>query len=355
MRLVNTAYLCEGDILARPVRNPMGAVMLGAGVKLTSSYIKKLQDLGYDVVFIEDDRLDDVESNLIITAQTQEIAFNTLRHISELISSGNETGLPVDEVNQTIQQMVGDLLTSYDIVGNLYDIQGYDNYTFNHSINTTIVALVLGIASGYSENKLLELGMGVIMHDVGKILVPSEILNKKGKLSDEEFHIIRQHPLYGFEILKKNRDFSLLSAHVALQHQEKWDGTGYPRGLRGTEIHEYGRIAAIADVYEALTSKRIYRNAVPPNEAYEYIIANAGSHFEPNLVKAFSQHIAVYPNGMGVILSNGQRGNVVKQNAVFPNRPFVRIFYQGDIPLNPPIEYNLAEYPSLMISRIENR
>ena len=354
MRLVNVAYLQEGDILARPVRNHLGTVMLGAGIKLNAAYIRRLSSLGYDVVFVEDSRLDDIEINLAITNKTKELAMHSLHHMSQYIASGQRT-VCVTDIKQSIELMINDLLTSRDIIGNLYDIQGYDNYTYNHSINTTIVGLIIGMSFGYSENKLLELGMGVLMHDIGKLLVPNEILNKTAKLTEEEFYIIRQHPSYGFEILRKNRDFSLLSAHVALQHQEKWDGTGYPRGLKGKEIHEYGRIAAIADVYEALTSKRIYRNAIPPNEAYEYIIANSNTHFEPYSVKKFAQHIAVYPTGAGILLSNGQRGNVVKQNNIFPNRPFVRVFYQGDEPLGNPIEYNLAENPSLMILRIENR
>lgn len=354
MRLLNSAFLREGDVLARPIRNQRGNIMLAAGVKLSSYYIKRLQDSGYDVIFIEDKRLDDVNVNSAVSFKTKEVAFKTLQDVGKYISTGGKKDFPLDELMASIKQMIDDLLTSHDILGSLIDIQSYDTYTFHHSINTTIIALIIGIASGYRENRLLELGMGVMMHDVGKIWIPVSILNKKEKLTDEEFEIIRQHPVYGYEILKKGQDFNLLSAHIALQHQEKWDGSGYPRGLKGAEIHEYGRIAAVADVYEALTSKRVYRKAVPPNVAYEYIIANSGTHFEPQVVRSFSRHIAVYPNGAGVVLSNGQKGNVVKQNRSFPNRPYVRIFYQGEIPLDQPIDYNLAEHPSLMIDKIEN-
>lgn len=354
MRLVNIAYLQEGDILARPVRNHLGTVMLGCGIKLTSSYIRRLKGLGYDMVFIEDDRLDDVDFSSPIAEETRETALKTLEKISELFANDKDFD-DMEGIKSAVKNMINDLLNSRDIIGNLTEIQGYDDYTYQHSINTTIVALIIGIAYGYSDNKLLELGMGVMMHDVGKVLIPKAILNKETKLTEEEFHIIRQHPVYGFEFLRKNKDFSLLSAHVALQHQEKWDGTGYPRGLKGKEIHEYGRIAAIADVYEALTSKRIYRNAIPPNEAYEYIVANSYTQFDPQAVKNFAQRIAVYPTGAGVVLSNGQRGNIVKQNNIFPNRPYVRVFYQEDAPLLDPVDYNLAEHPSLMILKIENR
>ena len=118
-----------------------------------------------------------------------------------------------------------------ELICHLTEIQGFDDYTFHHSVKTTILALVLGIASGYSEQKLIELGMGALMHDIGKIKIAEVILYKKTPLTDAEFAEITQHTTYGFDILRKNNDLSLLSAHVAFQHHEKWDGSGYPRGL----------------------------------------------------------------------------------------------------------------------------
>ncbi|TGE34580.1 HD-GYP domain-containing protein [Desulfosporosinus sp. Sb-LF] len=355
MRLVNIRYVEEGSILARQVINSSGMVLLQAGVRLTASYIGRLKTMGYDVLFILDDRLDDVEFQTAITAQTREAAYHTIEKVSKYIESGQEDALSVENIRKTIQQMINDLLFSADILGNLSEIQGYDDYTFHHSVNTTILALVLGIASGYSEPKLIELGMGVLMHDIGKIKVPEYILNKKTPLTEEEFGEIKQHATYGFDILRKNNDLSLLSSHIAFQHQEKWDGSGYPRGLKGSEIHEYGRLAAIADVYEALTSKRVYRKAVEPNDAYEYIVAQSNSHFDPQMLEIFKKHIAVYPSGSGILLSNGQRGNVVRQNSAFPNRPFVRMLYEKEEELVSPIDYNLAEVPSLMIVAVDNR
>jgi HD-GYP domain-containing protein (c-di-GMP phosphodiesterase class II) len=355
MRLVNTRYVEEGSILARQVINPSGMVLLQAGVRVTASYLSRLKTMGYDVLFIQDDRLEDVEYHAAITAQTRVVAYKTIENVCKLIMSGSDSSLQVANIRTTVQQMINDLLNSSDVLGNLTEMQGFDKYTFYHSVNTTILALILGIASGYSVQKLIELGMGVLMHDIGKIKVPGEILNKKTPLTEAEFEEIKQHTTYGFNILRKNNDLSLLSAHVALQHQERWDGSGYPRGLKGNGIHEYGRLAAVADVYEALTSKRVYRKAIEPNEAYEYVISKADTHFEPRVIEVFKKHIAVYPSGSGILLSNGQRGNVVKQNPTFPNRPFVRVFYQDGETLTAPIDYNLADNPSLMIVAVDNR
>ncbi|MDP4125869.1 MAG: HD-GYP domain-containing protein [Bacillota bacterium] len=355
MRLVNTHYVEEGSILARPVINPAGKILLQAGVIMTASYIKRLRTLGYDVLFIQDDRLEDVEAHMSISGQTREVAYKTLQNISKYIECDSENTLPVASVRRSIQEMINDLLFSSDILGNLIEIQGYDDYTYHHSINTTVIALVLGVASGYSEQKLIELGMGVMMHDIGKIKIPDSILNKRTPLTVAEFEEIKLHPTYGFDILRKNNDFSLLSSHIAFQHQEKWDGSGYPRGLKGSEIHEYGRLAAVADVYDALTSKRVYRKAIEPNVAYEYIVAQTNTHFESRILDVFKKHIAVFPSGSGVLLSNGQRGNVVRQNSAFPNRPYVRVFYENEEPLPAPIDYNLANNPSIMIIKVDNR
>lgn len=354
MRLVSTRYVEEGAILARPVINASGQILLQAEMVLSSTYIERLQRLGFDVVFIKDDRLEDIEVHIALSAHTREVAYQTVNSIMQNVESGNNN-FNVNGIRKTVEEMINDLLYSRDIVTNLSDIQGFDDYTFHHSVNTTVLGLILGIASGYTESKLLDLGMGILMHDVGKTKVPAKILNKPTPLSADEFDEIKRHTLYGFEILRRNHDLSITSAHVALQHQEKWDGSGYPRGLKGNEIHEYGRLAAVADVYEALTSRRIYRPALQPYQAYEYIIAQSGTHFEPRILSIFAKHIAVYPNGMGVRLSNGQRGNVVKQNQSFPTRPYVRMFYQGDKLLESPINYNLAENPALFIVEVDNR
>ncbi|NLL51521.1 MAG: HD-GYP domain-containing protein, partial [Peptococcaceae bacterium] len=218
-----------------------------------------------------------------------------------------------------------------------------------------VLALILGLGKGYSHAKLLELGMGVIMHDVGKVSLPKEILNKPGRLSTEELEEVKQHPFLGYDVIRKNHDFSINSAHVALQHHERWTGGGYPRGLKGKEIHEFGRITAVADVYDALISKRPYRQAQEPYQAYEYIYSQAGHHFDPDVVRIFTKRIAVYPTGTGVRLSNGLGGNVIRQNKNMPDRPVIRAIYYGEEPLEDPIDIDLARTLNLMIEKVENK
>jgi len=353
MRQVNVFYISEGEIVAHPILDANGRILLAKGIRLTSIYIRKLQSLGVDNVLIEDDRLDDVVINDAISTRTKEAAYQAVKSIRYCLESNRL--IHTNDMLDMLKRMISDLLGFEGILGYISDFRGYDDYTFHHSVNATIFALVLGIAAGYNESKLIEVGLGVLLHDIGKIKISNKVLNKVEKLTEEEFAVIKLHPTYGYEILRQIDDVGLISAHVALQHHERWDGSGYPRGLKGTAIHEHARIAAISDVYEALTSKRVYRDALQPYQAYEYVMAHSGVFFEPKLINIFSQRVSIYPDGSGVILNNGQRGNVVKQNVGYPGRPFVRMLYHGEELLQPPIDYNLVKHPYILIIGTENR
>ncbi|MGE4271727.1 MAG: HD-GYP domain-containing protein [Desulfitobacterium sp.] len=187
MRLVNIAYVDDGEVLARPLVSPNGRVLLQAGVKLTRSYIDKLSSLGFATMFIIDDDFQDVEIYSAVSTRTREAAYDSIKNLSRNINESQPHVVNLHEIQEAVQDIISDLLYSKDMLGNVIDIQGYDDYTFHHSLNTTIIALIMAISMGWPNTKLLELGMGVLMHDVGKIKVPPEILNKRGPLTPEEF------------------------------------------------------------------------------------------------------------------------------------------------------------------------
>lgn len=168
MRLVNIKYVQEGSVLARPIRNSYGRILLGKGVELNKNYLAKLKDIGYDMVFIQDERFQDVEIGYAIMDKTKEIAYNAVRGVTDELEKHPEAEIDADSVRFAVLNLVQDLLHSFDILSNLTDINGYDEYTYHHSINTTVLALMLGIGKGFTQNQLLELGMGVLMHDIGK-------------------------------------------------------------------------------------------------------------------------------------------------------------------------------------------
>jgi HD-GYP domain-containing protein (c-di-GMP phosphodiesterase class II) len=203
----------------------------------------------------------------------------------------------------------------------------------------------------YDEGKLRELGMGAMLHDMGKTRIPNEILNKPGGLTEEEFSIVRKHTNYGYEMLKESRMLSTYASYVALTHHERYDGGGYPLGLKGTEIHEFSRIVSIADVYDAMTSDRVYRRRININEAIEYLVGMGDHQFDYNIVKVFIEHITTYPPGTCVLLNSGEKAIVVDVNKKYPSRPIIRMLTDRDgHGLREPVEVDLTKKNTLIIS-----
>lgn len=180
-----------------------------------------------------------------------------------------------------------------------------------------------------NEKNLEILGLGAILHDVGKMLVPLEILRKPGQLTEKEFEQIRKHADYGFHLIKNVHTVSLLVANCAYQHHERLDGSGYPRGIKGDEIHYFGKIIAVADVFDAVTSNRVYRNAMLPHQGLEVLYAGVGRKFDNTIIEAFRRAVAIYPNGLSVELNDGRKGVVSAQNEGIGDCPMIRILEEN--------------------------
>jgi HD-GYP domain-containing protein (c-di-GMP phosphodiesterase class II) len=169
-----------------------------------------------------------------------------------------------------------------------------------------------------------KLGIGLLVHDVGKLAVPPEVLNKPARLTDDELRVMRIHPEAGVELLRA-ADLSPLTISVIRDHHERPDGTGYPHGLKGTAIHEFARFAAVADVYDAVTSKRVYSGAVQPHVGVGIIRQGAGTQFCTDVVRHFRAVVMPYPVGHEVVLPDGRRGVVSAVDPLDPDRPTVRV------------------------------
>ena len=207
----------------------------------------------------------------------------------------------------------------------MMEIKSYDNYTYSHSLNVGILSAMLASEMGISHNRLEDLTLCALMHDIGKLDIPIEIINKNGPVTPSEFDIIKTHPLKGVERMRKCFNLSTEVLPGIQSHHEKVDGSGYPFGYIGTQIPLFGRILAVADVYDALTSQRSYRKAWHPKEALEYIIAGSDSQFDFDLVQIFSHLISVYPTGALVKLSDGSTAVVVKNHPENIFRPCIRL------------------------------
>jgi HD-GYP domain-containing protein (c-di-GMP phosphodiesterase class II) len=183
----------------------------------------------------------------------------------------------------------------------------------------------MGVHLGFSNSLVESLAIAALNHDIGKMRIPLEILNKTDNLTPEELQIIMKHPALGVEYYARTGKLDPIIEKGILQHHECYDGSGYPEGLKHDRISQVSRIIALADVFDAITSKHIYKEAYLPSEAMEYIMANSGIHFDPELVKLFIRKVAPYPVGMSVRLSNGLVGIVAETFENFTMRPRVKI------------------------------
>lgn len=214
---------------------------------------------------------------------------------------------------------------------NIFDLKKYDDYTFHHSLSVCVMSLAIATELKFSKAELNELALSALLHDIGKVSVPKEILNKPSKLTPEEFTIMKQHPLNAGKYLLSNNLINQNIFRAIVCHHEKWNGTGYPSGLKEGQIPLYSRVISVADVYDALTSHRPYREPSEPTEAIEYIMGGCGSHFDPDIVKAFLRKVAPYPIGTKVKLSNDQIANVISNNPEQPLRPIVSIINSDEV------------------------
>lgn len=308
-----------------------------AGRKLTDVAITQLRSAGIDGVYV-----DTVRSELrMISSINQEIrseAISGIHHLADnfMKSDKGVQKEDVDEISDTTQKLINSLSSKKDILVNIADIKMYDDYTYHHSLSVAIMALAIGIELGFTNQMLNELGTAGLLHDIGKVSVPIEIITKPGRLTNEEFDIVKMHPVYAAQHLKERHLVNENIYNGIIQHHEKIDGTGYPMRLSGTQIHPYARILAVADVYDALTSNRPYRTPNPPNEAIEYIMAGMGTHFDEKVLRAFLRKVAPFPTGSVVQLSNGERASVMKNLPDSPLRPHVMV-------LDSTKTYNLAD------------
>ncbi|MFD1737734.1 HD-GYP domain-containing protein [Bacillus salitolerans] len=355
MRLVATQYIEAGTKLHKAIFNEKGQILVNKGIPLTKRMIERLEELGITYVYIEDERTNDVELKSPISDEVRREAVQSIEHtFRELNQKNMMTNSIVLEqsskkFNDIIRNIILELKDNKDLLSLLTDVVVHDHYIFTHSLNVTLYSLAIGIEMKLPEKQLEVIGLGAILHDVGKMMVSLDVLLKPERLTADEFNEVKKHTTYGYDLLRKLSTIPLMAAHCAFQHHERLDGSGYPRGIKSDEIHIFGKIIAVADVFDAVTSNRVYRKAMLPNEGLEILYAGAGHHFDSKIIEAFRNSVAIYPIGITVTLNNGLSGVVVKQNSGYCDRPFIRILENDGVELQEPYEVNLKDRLDLVI------
>jgi putative nucleotidyltransferase with HDIG domain len=223
-------------------------------------------------------------------------------------------------------------------------LKNYDSYTFTHMVNVSILTMGQALGLGMEGSMLREVGLSALMHDIGKVKTPGEILNKTDKLTDKEFDILRRHTVDGAEILRQTPEMPQLAPVVAFEHHLRLDGSGYPSGVARASLNVATMLCGIADVYDAMRSQRVYQEASPTDRILAVLQRNDGKQFDQNLVRRFSQLVGIYPVGNLVRLNTGDIAVVLKTYAPDPYRPRVRVLFDDTrAKVDRPLEFNLWE------------
>lgn len=312
MRYVRINELIPDMVLATTLYDDNDNILLRANHKLTRHNIRRIKLLDYAGLYIYEDN-EVALHNELISEHTRITALRALKRLN------------IDKCLYLANEIVDEIRCSDSMLVETVNLSTYDNYTYLHSINVDVLSVVTGIALGLTDNQLRNLSKAALLHDIGKTCVPKEILNKPDILTAEEFAEVQKHPRYGYDLLKENENISSTVRNAVYSHHENEDGTGYPRGLTSDKIHLFAKIIHIADVYDALTARRIYKEPLNPADALEYLMAHAGSMFDKNVLEAFIKHIAPYPVGTSIMLSNGQSAMVIKNNEESLTRPIVKL------------------------------
>lgn len=349
MRLISVDQLKEDMIIAKTIIRSNGTTLLGEGKKIKKNYIQRLKELGITEIYIKDSVKNNIktESEDIIKLQTKKEAIVTVEELMGKVHFGRD--IEVNRVKVIINEIIDELLYNDNILIKIADIRSVDDYTFGHCVNVGILSIATGISLGYTKDDLISLGIGGILHDIGKAKIAAQILNKPSGLTDNEYTKIKKHSQYGYDILKEYTDLDESICNIALYHHERYDGQGYPQGIKGEELHEFVKIVSIADVYDALTSNRSYKKKIPAYNAIEYIKSMSNHQFDGFIVKKFIENIALYPVGTEIVLNNGLKGYILESRKEFPTRPLIRITYDNNKEVPKSYELDLIDHKSLVI------
>lgn len=315
-----------GRRLASTIRGSRGQVLLRAGVVLTEDLLARLRiqhGMAYVPVrnaVLPDLPIIDVDLDLTVRAQAVEVLKSTIDALQE--------GRPITnaaDVHTAAEAIVDAVLQTDGIPVALSILRSQEDGLFQHSINTAAYSALIGIGGGLSRQDLVRMSLGGLLHDLGKARIPVEILTKPGRLTPEEMAIMQTHPQIGFEaIVKDLPGVAPQVAAVAFQHHERLNGSGYVLGLRGSQIHRFARIVAVADVYDALCAVRPYKPAWPPHRAAGFLWKHP-ELFDGTFVARLLARVAAYPAGAIVRLADGALGTVVQQNPGRPMAPVVLV------------------------------
>jgi HD-GYP domain-containing protein (c-di-GMP phosphodiesterase class II) len=353
MQLVPANEVREGQTVAQEVRDPHGRILLARGQRLTAGLIERLHKFGVQAVYLRDGFGEGTPEvvRTELRRQCQEVLSASFGNIAQEIAAKRLT-LDAAAIKAATEELIEALLTNKNPLIALLDISSSSDRLLQHSVNATVLAITLAIDMRLPPDLLIPLATGMMFHDIGMTLLPDSLTGKAKRHTPDEVQALREHPRLGFEHLIRIDAVGSVAANIVLRHHEAIDGSGYPDGLGGDKVSILARIAAVAEVYDSLTSVRLAAPAVMPDVAIAYILSKAGKLFAKEVVIALCRRVALYPTGTAVLLNTGESGIVAGTSPLMPMRPLVTIYldHRGR-KLNTPLHVDLRRDPARFVLR----
>lgn len=352
MRKVPLNEVREGERLGRTIFAPDAKVLLAAGQRLERRFLQRLKELGYFAVYVQDQATEDIQIEEVVSEQTRSELTMELKNTCRKLKV-TEQSLNVGSLISLVDEVVSEVASKPNLLISFLDIRSKEDYLYAHSVNCCILGIQLATGFFTDLRRLKDLGVGLLLHDVGMVDIPHEVANKAGKLSPSEREKMAQHTQIGFESLRRKDEISLLSAHIAYQHHERSDGTGYPRKLPGDQVHPYAKICTVVDAYDALVSDRPWRKRFTPDRALNLLLLESGKAFDPLVIQKFKENVAIYPVGTMVRLSTQETAVVKSVQKGLSHRPVVRVIKDPkgrDLPS--PHEIDLMQERTILIEKV---
>ena len=329
MRYMPIVKVKTGMALGQDIYDGEGKVLYGTGAMLQQEDVQELAGMGLPGIYVEDSVSGRIKVEPLISAALQREA---LRLVHDLFDESRCQEISQDDIQEIAGRIAREIFAGKDRLYNKIDTRSLENYAFFHSVNVAALAAMLGMESGNLDmEEITMLTASALLHDVGRRYVEANVLNAKRTLTEEERILVEQHPKLSYDFLVEHYEFEPEVLKGVLEHHEWYNGCGYPMGRSGYEISYFARIIKAADVFDALTSKLPYHDPVTPSGAMDYLLANAGAEFEPDLVDLLTKKIAIYPVGCEIALSDGRNAIVIENNRESMLRPRAITLPEGEI------------------------
>lgn len=330
MRICSVENLKPGIKLGKPVYDVKGTFLLAKDIILTEVMIKRLIQNKIYFVYIDDEISKGISIESIIDDQAKAKIVLTMKDImdNKISSRSNPGMIPIDDfkkIGNIVDNLMEEIKNKSDLSYMAVELMGTDMNTYSHSVNVAILSILNAVNYGYSMDMCKKIGIGALLHDIGKTKIDVSILQKVDPFTMEEFIEMKRHSEYGYEMVRKDPSISAISKSIILNHHEKLDGTGYPNKIEARYIPDFVRIVTMADMFDAMTTDRVYRKRIPVHMALELLMADCVSKIDSNVYKKFVENVIMYPPGTMVELNEGSKGLVIKYDKYNPTRPKIRI------------------------------